>query len=51
MKEVCRQNSLAANFSRVKAAQLEAIVKEIFSALESAKAKIPAASPIIVDTV
>jgi hypothetical protein len=45
MKEACRQNSLAANCFRAKTAQLEAIVKEIFSALESAKAKIPAAYP------
>ena len=45
MKEACRQNSLAVNFFRTKAAQLEAFVKEIFSALESAKAKIPAAYP------
>jgi hypothetical protein len=45
MKEACRQNSLAANFFRAKAAQLEAIAKEIFSALESAKPKIPAAYP------
>ena len=51
MKEICRQDSLATNFSRVKAEQLEVIVKEIFSTLESAKAKIPAAIPIIVDTV
>jgi hypothetical protein len=52
MKEACRQNSLAANCFRAKTAQLEAIVKEIFSALESAKAKIPAAYPDpIVDTV
>ena len=45
MKEDCRQNSLTANFFRAKAAQSEAIVKEIFSALESAKAKISAAYP------
>ena len=45
MREACRQNSLAANLFRAKAAQLEAIVEEIFSALESAKAKIPAAYP------
>jgi len=40
IKEACRQNSLAANCFRAKTARLEAVVKEIFSALESAKAKI-----------
>jgi hypothetical protein len=42
IKEACRRNSLAASFFRAKAAQSDIIVKEIFSALESAKAKIAA---------
>jgi hypothetical protein len=39
MKEACRRNSLAASFFRAKAAQSDAVMQEIFSTLESAKAK------------
>jgi chromosome segregation ATPase len=45
MKEACYRNSLAANFFRAKATQLDAVIKEISSTLESAKAKIPVVSP------
>jgi hypothetical protein len=41
LKETCRRNTRAANFFRAKAMQSEAIMKEIFSATEAAKAKIP----------
>jgi hypothetical protein len=41
IKETCRRNTLAANFFRAKAAQSDAVIKEISNALESAKAKIP----------
>jgi 3'-phosphoadenosine 5'-phosphosulfate sulfotransferase len=39
MKEVCRRDSMAATFFRAKATQSDAVMEEIFSALESAKAK------------
>jgi hypothetical protein len=41
MKESCRQNAMAANFFRIKAVQADATIKELFSAFESVKAKIP----------
>jgi acetate kinase len=41
LKATCRRNTRAANFFRAKAMQSEAIMKEIFSATEAAKAKIP----------
>jgi hypothetical protein len=45
LKETCRQNTRAANFFRAKAMQSEAIMKEIFSVTEAAKAKIPVICP------
>jgi predicted RNase H-like nuclease (RuvC/YqgF family) len=45
MKESCRQNAMAANFFRIKAVQADATIKELFSAFESVKAKIPAVCP------
>jgi hypothetical protein len=45
MKESCHQNIMAANFFRTKAVQADAIIKELFSAFESVKAKIPAVCP------
>jgi chromosome segregation ATPase len=40
-----RQNALAVNFFRTRAAEADAVVKELFSAFESIKAKIPAVCP------
>src|SRR2546423_218450 len=45
MKESYHQNTMAANFFRTKAVQADAIIKELFSAFESVKAKIPAVCP------
>ena len=45
MKESYRQNAMAANFFRTKAVQADATIKELFSAFESVKAKIPAVCP------
>lgn len=45
MKEACHRNSWAANFFRARAAQSDAVIKEISRTLESAKAKIPVVSP------
>jgi hypothetical protein len=45
MKESYRQNAMAANFFRTKAVQADATIKELFSAFESVKAKIPVVCP------
>jgi hypothetical protein len=45
IKESYRQNTMAANFFRTKAVQADATIKELFSAFESVKAKIPAICP------
>jgi len=45
MKETCRQNAIAANIFRIKAVEADAVIKELFSAFESIKAKIPAICP------
>jgi chromosome segregation ATPase len=42
MKKNCHQNAMAANFFRIKAVQADTTIKELFSAFESVKAKIPA---------
>jgi hypothetical protein len=45
MKESYCQSAMAANFFRAKAVQADVIIKELFSAFESVKAKIPAVCP------
>jgi len=45
MKESCRQNAIAVNFFRTRAVEADAVVKELFGAFESIKAKIPAVCP------
>lgn len=45
MKEAYRRNPLAANIFAQGPYSPDAIIEEIFSTLESAKAKIPAACP------
>jgi hypothetical protein len=45
MKESCRQTAIAANFFRAKAMEADAAIKELFSAFELVKAKIPAVCP------
>jgi len=45
MKGSYRQNAIAVNFFRTRAAEADAVVKELFSAFESIKAKIPAVCP------
>jgi hypothetical protein len=45
MKESCRQNAIAANFFRTKAVEADAVIKELFSAFESTKAKTPVVCP------
>ena len=45
MKESYHQNAMAANFFRIKAVQADTTIKELFSAFESVKAKIPAVCP------
>ena len=45
MEENCRQNAMAANFFRTKAVQADVTIKELFSAFELVKEKIPAVCP------
>ena len=39
------ENAIAANIFRIKAVEADAVIKELFSAFESIKAKIPAICP------
>ena len=45
MKESCRQTAVVANFFRAKAVEADVVIKELFSAFESVKAKIPTFCP------
>jgi hypothetical protein len=45
IKEACHRNTQVANFFRAKAVQLDAVIKEISSTVESAKAKVPIVCP------
>ena len=45
IREDCRQIALRAKFYHAKASQASAIIKEMFVAFESARAKMPASEP------